>query len=463
MLLKAFSNLTRDDAMLKIGDFSKLARVTVKTLHHYEQMGLLLPAWIDGYSGYRYYALDQLPRLNRILALKDMGFTLEEVAVLLNQELSLEEMRAMLAQKQAELELRLRAEQRRLERVALRLQQIEKDESADNADVLVKPAEAHWVAAAAGMAPSLDQVQGVSRQTYRRILEWLAPARLQASADWFTLHDNPEYLEGVLPIQTAVVLRDPARPPAATAPRQPFAIRELPAVEELASLAAPLHAADIYRAYSDLYAWVEQNGYKVSGPVRERYLTDADEAQSAMIEVQFPITRRRPWMIFQNVWMDTKENKMDLKIVQLPAMRLVGMKYFGKNENGEIPQMWTKFNLRSSEIEHTLPGDAYGVCRMEAGMAAEDGFTYYAALPVSAVEQIPEGMEVIEMPALKCAAFPHVGALESLGKTYETLYGQVLPQSGLEILEEGFDMEYYGSEFDPAHADSIMYIYVPLK
>jgi DNA-binding transcriptional MerR regulator len=59
--------------MLKIGDFSRLGQVTVKTLRHYGQLGLLKPAWIDRYTGYRYYSLEQLPRLNRILALKELG------------------------------------------------------------------------------------------------------------------------------------------------------------------------------------------------------------------------------------------------------------------------------------------------------------------------------------------------------------------------------------------------------
>ena len=60
--------------MLKIGDFARIARVTVKTLRHYACEGLLEPVYIDRYSGYRYYTLDQLPTLNRILALKDLGF-----------------------------------------------------------------------------------------------------------------------------------------------------------------------------------------------------------------------------------------------------------------------------------------------------------------------------------------------------------------------------------------------------
>ena len=69
--------------MIKIGDFSKISQVTVKTLRYYDEIGLLKPAQIDHYTGYRYYSFDQLPRLNRILALKDLGLSLEQIAQVL--------------------------------------------------------------------------------------------------------------------------------------------------------------------------------------------------------------------------------------------------------------------------------------------------------------------------------------------------------------------------------------------
>ena len=65
--------------MIRIGDFSKLSRVSVKTLRFYDEMGLLKPVEVDRFTGYRYYEFDQLPRLYRILALKDLGFSLEEI------------------------------------------------------------------------------------------------------------------------------------------------------------------------------------------------------------------------------------------------------------------------------------------------------------------------------------------------------------------------------------------------
>lgn len=71
---------------LKIGEFSQLMQVTVKTLRHYEQKGLLLPDEVDEWTGYRYYCLDQMQRLGNIRHLQRLGFTLEEIKGLLDAD-----------------------------------------------------------------------------------------------------------------------------------------------------------------------------------------------------------------------------------------------------------------------------------------------------------------------------------------------------------------------------------------
>ena len=72
--------------MFRIGDFSRLARVTIKTLHHYDEAGLLQPSHVDRQSGYRYYAASQSQTLQRILLLKDLGFALEQIRELLHAD-----------------------------------------------------------------------------------------------------------------------------------------------------------------------------------------------------------------------------------------------------------------------------------------------------------------------------------------------------------------------------------------
>ncbi len=152
---------------------------------------------------------------------------------------------------------------------------------------------------------------------------------------------------------------------------------------------------------------------------------------------------------------------MDVKIINQPAMTLVGMRYQGKNQNGEISQMWDAINQRVPEIQNRIEGAAYGVCRVPAGLP-EGEFEYIACFPVSQVEALPQGMQRVDLPALKCAAYPHHGKLDKLGETYEALYQGWLPQSGLEVVEPGFDMEYYGEEFDFTDT-SVLYIHLPVK
>src|SRR3990172_9888415 len=93
--------------VIKIGDFSKLSRVSIKTLRYYDEMGLLKPVEVDRLTGYRYYEYDQLPLLYRILALKDLGFSLEEIGRLLEEDLSAEQMRGMLRLRRSEIRQRV--------------------------------------------------------------------------------------------------------------------------------------------------------------------------------------------------------------------------------------------------------------------------------------------------------------------------------------------------------------------
>src|SRR5215211_6051273 len=103
--------------MIKIGDFARLSQVSVVTLRYYDEMDLLKPVRVDGFTGYRLYSTEQLPRLNRILALKDLGFSLEQIKLMLADGLTSEQLRGMLTLQRQEVEKRLAGEQQRLQRI----------------------------------------------------------------------------------------------------------------------------------------------------------------------------------------------------------------------------------------------------------------------------------------------------------------------------------------------------------
>src|ERR671916_3413027 len=100
--------------MFKIGEFSKLVQVPVPTLRYYDQLGLLKPVEVDRWKGYRYYSASQLPRLHRILALKGLGFSLEQIGEVLAEGLSPEQMRGMLRLRHAQISQQLADARNRL-------------------------------------------------------------------------------------------------------------------------------------------------------------------------------------------------------------------------------------------------------------------------------------------------------------------------------------------------------------
>lgn len=113
--------------MIRIGDFSRISQTPVSTLRYYDEVGLLKPVEVDHFTGYRYYTFDQLPRLNRILALKDLGFSLEEIARLLADNLPAWQLHGMLRSKRMILKNQGRDNHERLERLDIWLKQIEKE------------------------------------------------------------------------------------------------------------------------------------------------------------------------------------------------------------------------------------------------------------------------------------------------------------------------------------------------
>src|SRR5271167_3927656 len=107
--------------MFRIGEFAQIAQVSSRQLRFYDQLGLLQPAHTDRQTGYRYYSIRQLPRLNSILALKELGLSLEQIGPLLEKEMAPTELRGMLTMKRAQIERSLQEEESRLRNIESRI------------------------------------------------------------------------------------------------------------------------------------------------------------------------------------------------------------------------------------------------------------------------------------------------------------------------------------------------------
>src|SRR5215204_2525271 len=144
--------------MIKIGEFSKLVQVPVATLRYYDQVGLLKPTEVDRFTGYRYYSASQLPRLHRILALKGLGFSLEQIGMVLAEGLTPEQMRGMLRLRHAQISQQLADMQSNLVEVEARLQQIEREEQLSEYDVMLKQVDPLLIAFVRTILPEHHEV-----------------------------------------------------------------------------------------------------------------------------------------------------------------------------------------------------------------------------------------------------------------------------------------------------------------
>jgi effector-binding domain-containing protein len=270
--------------MFKIGDFSRLSRISVKTLRYYDEIGLLKPVRVDQFTGYRYYSADQLPQLNYIIALKDTGLSLEEIATLVNNSLDPSQIRDIFILKQAELRQRLSEERNRLEQVEKLLKQIEKEGKMPDYKVVVKKVEPQTVASMRGILPAYGEVG----QFYGEIFKHLAKKMIfkPAAATLLICYDG-EFKESDVDVEICVPVKK------SIPGSDKVKVYELPAIEA-ASIIHKGPYESISEAYGALMAWIENSGCQVAGPSRELYLTspyDTDDASKYVTEVQFPVLK----------------------------------------------------------------------------------------------------------------------------------------------------------------------------
>jgi DNA-binding transcriptional MerR regulator len=279
--------------MFRIGDFSQLGQVSIRTLRLYDEMNLLKPAQIDKFTGYRYYTIEQLPRLNRILALKDLGLSLDQIGELLKRDLPVDQLRGMLMLKQAEIEQQMQEMQAQMRRVAARLNQIEREGKPPQYEVVIKAVEAQTIASCRRVVPDLSAMQGYRCEMYESLYRWLADNRIEALAPELAIYYNTEYVEHDVDMELGTLIDRQAF--AAGIRPDSISVRELPAIETMASA---IHKGDIWdvgQAMVALYSWIGSHGYASAGPYRELHLfwreleIETERFQNIVVEMQIPI------------------------------------------------------------------------------------------------------------------------------------------------------------------------------
>lgn len=268
--------------MFSIGDFARHGRVSIRMLRHYDAIGLLRPAEVDPSTGYRSYEAGQLSRLNRIVALKDLGFTLHQVQDMIEDRIDPDELRGMLRLRRAELQAQIMTDTARLTQVEVRLRMIESEGRMPNDDVVVKEVApvrvAELTAVAASYSP--EHIGPASQPLYPELMARLRHAGVDIVGAPISYYEDAPGEDG------AVVVH--ATAPVAVEPddKYDFAIVDLPGLPTAATIVHHGSMDNVVPTGQALARWVDAHGYRAIGYAREIYLDCPPEFDKWVTELQ---------------------------------------------------------------------------------------------------------------------------------------------------------------------------------
>jgi DNA-binding transcriptional MerR regulator len=269
--------------MFSIGDFASHGRVSVRMLRHYDAIGLLRPAHVDAATGYRSYEAAQLARLNRVIALKELGFTLTEVQSIVDDEVGPDELRGMLRLRRTELRSRIDADEARLRQVEARLRIIETEGTMPGEDIQVKALPAVRVAYAEGVAGGFEptSIGPVIQPLYDRLCAALDRAAVTPTGPALAWYDDAAD-GGVLVHAGLPVAVEPGS-------YDGFEVTDLPAVERAATIVHRGPMEDVMPTIQLLARWIEANGHTSTGYNRELYVSYGEGPGPWAVELQEPV------------------------------------------------------------------------------------------------------------------------------------------------------------------------------
>ncbi len=273
--------------MLKIRDFARLAEVSMTTLRYYDEIGLLKPIQVDPETGYRYYTMDQLPYLHRILAFKELGLGLTQIVEILNEGISPEALQGMLRLRQAQLQQHMQTEQEQLVRIEARLRSLEQGSSLPTYEVVLKAVKP---ITAVLLHPTTTDL------TYQAHWGDILSATLTRYGvkpidHLLVLHadSEDEHTLGSVELVAPVEYRDAST--LITRSEGRLTLCELPAVPRMASTLHHGHPSLAVHSYQALGTWMENNAYTIVGPRRKIFLRRGEHLDDALTEIQFPVEK----------------------------------------------------------------------------------------------------------------------------------------------------------------------------
>lgn len=272
--------------MLKIGDFSRLSRISVRMLRHYDEVGLLHPRETDAFTGYRFYGEDQLTTAGRIAALRDMGFGLSAIADMLSED-NPEQTRLRLELHRKELLNQSEEVGQKLRLVELAIARLGKDTAMENNtyEVAVKELPARYVASVRSILESYNY----EGRLWHILMSETQDQQLQMGNPClsFGIYHDREFKERDVDVEIQLTVSGRYQD------TEHVRFKDEPAQ----LVASAMHRGsyeEIGRATSAVAAWIEANGYEFDGAMFSIYHVSPHQTQNPdelVTEVCFPVRR----------------------------------------------------------------------------------------------------------------------------------------------------------------------------
>ncbi len=274
--------------MFRIGEFSKLCGLSVDTLYHYEKMKVLAPAHVDQFTGYRYYEAEQLVTVNKVLALKDAGFALEEIAKILSSDLNTTSLINMLEKNALLLEEALTNEHNRLVRLHTNIFLIKNGGIPQMNEITIKKVEPILIASIR-KAFHKSEFDNELETMWADVNQYIdvkggkrtIPCMMLYHTGWWDMDDT-----GILDVEVVEPITK------AFQGSENVFVYELPSIEKMVCIVHKGPFSTMGKTCDALFAWIKQNGYKIGGAIREIYHKGdwvTDNQEEYITEMQVPI------------------------------------------------------------------------------------------------------------------------------------------------------------------------------
>ncbi|AIQ13053.1 MerR family transcriptional regulator [Paenibacillus durus] len=270
--------------MLKIGDFSRLTRVSIRMLRYYDEIGLLPPAAIDQSSGYRYYSAGQIETVHHIKSLREMGFGFPEIGEWLKESGNTRRLLELLDTRKREIAEAIEQENEKLLRVGRMLEHLTKEDSTMDYTIALKSVPAYRVLSLRDIIPAYN-AEGVLWEEISRFAEVSGIKMLQPC---YAIYHDQGYKEHDVDVEVTLHIEGEA------AETDRIRVKELEAEPQMAVLFHSGPFEEMSKAYHALGVWMSENGYGMAGPTRAIYHKGPwSEKNPAdyLTEIQVPVAK----------------------------------------------------------------------------------------------------------------------------------------------------------------------------